>query len=1776
MKKWVKKSFCLLLSAAMLLGLMPWLGTAERANAAGGYEDVLVNGTKLYNQSTIHLNPSVPNDAAYEDGGDASEYDAFIWFQRSKNSPIPGVFFDMDDKDDLYGTDKVDDDLYGTITVSQIPGLKQLAESGQGEFRFFARNLYESDDDYVTVGVSTSTLGTVLDTDNGEDNADTGWRKLSPNDVLTIDIVVDGTATLVGVHLFFRDITAPTVKDYIFNTTGTEHGNSTIDENELFLKWGDDLSLTYPFSEPLKAYSSVDALDLNRHDLFMNPAGTGLPAAGQKQGMKLPDTTSWGNYTDRLSYTYQATNYQHTGNLPIMNGGELTALAGGTNLNEKALKQKLIDADFHDAAGNPLIVSNFAARSASDAGSSFIRGKAINPFDSAIDAGNTNDGYRVIVDAVPPKYSFTANGVQPDIVTGSTLNAGDTIDFKVQLTEETIAKQGLSASGLFLHFNNGMKAYYIEGENSKVWTFRATVTEDDLDVALLKVIALTHQSRASNTPPYADKGVLQDYAGNLLTDAVNTSKSSPAPTDPSAQVANTKIDWAQLSIDNADPSFSYIYDADGATSEVWGKRGKITIDANDPDVIAPSFDPTEAGTVRPSRGIYRPLNMTGGNGNSPGVGLVYYYWSQSPVDPLAGKEADQFAAIKRYTLTGQQPRQGLYPGELPNFNLMVTNNKTNLLEPPSQALTAANSGVWYLHTWTADMTWETARELMQYEKMKTYKTNNAAAYNGWIADYWAANPSGSDADAEVYAGAKVLAAVGDYSDLTLWTAADFKHDDSNWIYSTASIRLDNEQPQLSAAISGVNDTAEVKATVTASDAHSGLDTDKLLFQWVKPGAQPGALDWTTVPSNRVVTTLNHVIEDGEYVLYLKAADMAGNTAQYVMTERALVNSASTVSISLSPEGSEEYVQSGDIAVSVSGANIKEILYAFSLSAARPADSQFKKAAAAAAPEQEPVTEDLQDEETVTESVYGDETSSVTESVYGSVPADYTLNGAYYLHVRAKEEGTNRYYEYNSLYRFDNAAPEAAFSVNGVSYARPAHSVIVTATELYNPEGMSVYYQWVQEGMPVPDETSSGWLPLPDDGKVAIASDMLSPGETARFTLYVYSQDGLGNSAVTGTNPFKLYRADDTPVTVLQSDLIAFSGDEASGYKATIQVELQSVSKDGFEYAISKDNGASWSVWKPYTNYVQTSVNESNPLQLKLKVKFRSQDGIESGVVAVDTLKYSEMADVLYGIASYSTLKPVKGGGLSLSIAVAAGIKVVPSATNNPDIPERIKGNSFAISQNGVYVFDLTDLTAPERTGKLLAVVKNVDNTAPEGSIEFNITATTRANVTAKLSTSEPVRILNNDGRSSYVFKDNGHFTFEFEDEAGNVGTATATVSNIDRTPPSVRLTQTYAKGTAGDQYVTIKDNNGQVVLAEGVNLIVEKTDAAEEDFFVVKGKQSNALLENGDVEIVVQDRQGNTTVLEETVSHLAPKLKLPEITYSFVDNDGNPLTDDKMVTINGKAYARGQVKVTLSGKVDAPNQVFLGMVPVSQGAGGNKISNDDGTYTHSTFYQSNGRTRIVLTDLLNRRIVSSIEVDGLDNTAPEIVLGRPIAAVAKNQEGFDPLQSLGGYTATDNVSASDNLTVTISPLDLSQVGRHTVVYTVTDEVGNQTSVTQQVIVMDNSGLLITGNGQVLSSSLQEKALFDTNRITFNVSGYDKMDVNGEELINEKASFTLLYYSGLYREGQMKYIAEELTLEELMNNQYQIVFPKSGWYTLIVRTQEREREFVSFFVGNTDQ
>ncbi|TBL76272.1 hypothetical protein [Paenibacillus thalictri] len=1648
-----------------------------------------------------------------------------------------------------------------------------------------------------------------------------------------------------GLYVKFRDEGRPEVKDYTFDGDGVKRTNKNSNE-EVYAKKGESFSLAYNFSEPVRpTLESLSAAAIRdpflKHPFFINLPGTLLPGAGQQQYLE-NESYKNANFSNLMNsplqllnsikFKYTAVKYHQSGLIPLAPAIVRTDTEKANTSSTKddftidsSLEQKLRGARLADAAGNVVRdYSKFTTVSGVDnKDNNYLRGKQEEnpsiqmqgPFD--YDHG----GFRGFVDAVRPKYTKTGNGIQPEILTGSTLNTNDGFDFTVQLTEEAIVKTGWDVTKTFLLLNNGMRAYYVSGDQTDKWTFHLSIPDVkglNVETPLLKAIALTNDANVNDpaTGNSKDTNVLQDYAGNMLVQPSNyegefvvpedipeypgCNRSDPNSQCPESSLVNSKIDWAQLAIDNTKPIISYRYETGGATDAVYKQSGKITIDANDPTITVPSLDPLVPGEVKPSRGIYRPSNMTGSS--SPAVGLVYYMWSQSQNDPFASNSQDQFAAVKRYSLTGKQPREDLYPTGFEKINLSVANNKTNLIVLPTEALEEGKSGEWYLHTWTSDMTWDTARELMQYAKKKAYVEDNQAQYEAWKAE-----APGSEADKIFYADNKALAEVGKYE---LWPLGDFKHDDSNWVHSVGTIKVDNKAPTVTAAEPIGNNTSAVQLPVTITDEHSGVQDSQ--YQWVKVGTEPQGM-WqpvTLVGNSATLTTQNEVVEDGNYVLMIKTTDVAGNVRNFqsnsvTVNSSSLVNGAFLTATSVDSSNNPVYVKSSDVEFKLVGVDSITPMGLMSVT-----QSTYSP--------------------TVTQSTY---TQSVTQSTYGGmmlmsltdpdsvyvgyvlsgsalrpadaafqsftdytlkdggrvyvVPADVSKNGTLYVHIVAKvtEGGFTKQYFFSKAYYFDNQPPTVTFSKDGVAYPQASQSVTVTVDEPYSQLGLQKKYQWVVDGQSDPNEASAGWVDLPEDGKTAINGEtLLQPGEQKNFWLYVWAKDGAGNNVIVKTKSFfALSRSEDAgnPPAEVTSDLIYLYGDTEDGYTAIVQLGLaqDSVDKGGYDFSLSPDNGVNWVRWRPYTNFVALKVPTNKPSELQVQVKYRTLSGVVGAAKGLSAANISK-DEPIYALASISNERPVNPSvGADIDVTVPLGMKVTPAAVN-PSTPTR-SGNRFNVKQNGLYAFDVTDTADANRKATLYAVVKNVDDTKPIGSIEYLTTGKTNGNVTVQLSDlSEPVTVTNNEGRTTYKFTQNGSFTFEIKDEAGNANSITANVNNIDKAAPQVKIVRSYAYGENNSQtFGTIKDGSDHVLLSGGVTLMVEKADVNAKDFTVADGQTSILLLENGTASFMVSDLFGNTAVVKETVDNIVSTLpQVSSITYSFVDDDGNPLPDSKIVTVNGQKYAQGKMKVTLSGQIQTPNMVFAGTTPTKDKDTGqytNQISGLDGSFTYSRMYSADGSTLIALTDLLGNTNKVAVAIKGLDNTPPDIKLNLSSVGISQNKADFNFRTDLGGYSVSDNVSNTDQIAVAISGLDLSKLGRQRVTYTATDQVGNTAVAYQDVTVVASDGMLIFADNVLISGSSNESALFNSNTLTFSITKYNVMEVGGQNRINEWGTYDLLYQPGLYREGQMKYIATKLSYSDLVNGKFKITFPDTGWYTIIVRNQEREREYSTFFIGKKD-
>lgn len=103
--------------------------------------------------------------------------------------------------------------------------------------------------------------------------------------------------------------------------------------------------------------------------------------------------------------------------------------------------------------------------------------------------------------------------------------------------------------------------------------------------------------------------------------------------------------------------------------------------------------------------------------------------------------------------------------------------------------------------------------------------------------------------------------------------------------------------------------------------------------------------------------------------------------------------------------------------------------------------------------------------------------------------------------------------------------------------------------------------------------------------------------------------------------------------------------------------------------------------------------------------------------------------------------------------------------------------TVTFSKNGYFDIALKDEVGNSES--VTAKVTWIDKTPPSGTVKYSPSGITTGSVTATLTTSEKVKPI----EMTHTFTENGSYTFEFEDLAGNKGSAVATVDwIIDATP----------------------------------------------------------------------------------------------------------------------------------------------------------------------------------------------------------------------------------------------------------------------------------------------------------------------------------------------------------------------------------------------------------
>ena len=182
-------------------------------------------------------------------------------------------------------------------------------------------------------------------------------------------------------------------------------------------------------------------------------------------------------------------------------------------------------------------------------------------------------------------------------------------------------------------------------------------------------------------------------------------------------------------------------------------------------------------------------------------------------------------------------------------------------------------------------------------------------------------------------------------------------------------------------------------------------------------------------------------------------------------------------------------------------------------------------------------------------------------------------------------------------------------------------------------------------------------------------------------------------------------------------------------------------------------------------------------------------------------------------------------------------------------------DTYTFTKNGEFTFEFVDQIGNK--GTATAKVDWIDTTAPTAEIEYSTTEPTEGEVIARLvKVSEAITITNNKGKDTYTFTQNGQFAFEFVDEAGNKGTATAKVDWIKDLPEKPENPEKPGEPqdpTKPDEY-KIGDVNGDgKITATDVLLVKRHLVAAKKQEWILTGLKFKA----GDI-----NKNGNITATD--------------------------------------------------------------------------------------------------------------------------------------------------------------------------------------------------------------------------------------------------------------------------------------------------------------------------
>lgn len=352
-------------------------------------------------------------------------------------------------------------------------------------------------------------------------------------------------------------------------------------------------------------------------------------------------------------------------------------------------------------------------------------------------------------------------------------------------------------------------------------------------------------------------------------------------------------------------------------------------------------------------------------------------------------------------------------------------------------------------------------------------------------------------------------------------------------------------------------------------------------------------------------------------------------------------------------------------------------------------------------------------------------------------------------------------------------------------------------------------------------------------------------------------------------------------------------------------------------------------------------------------------------------------------------------------------------------------------------FDLKFKDTLGNVGSKKISVNWIDKEAPTSDFVYSTTDLTDKAVTATLDPDEDITVLNNGGKDSYTFEDNGSFTFEFEDAVGNRGEATANVYWIAKMP-KIEVTYSNKKPTNKSVDVTLSLEEGYRLMNNGGKNVYTFEDSGE---FAFEYLDKNGNMGRVPVKVDWIDKIDPTGTFKFTttkptnktvVATLKPSEKIKIInnggkdTYSFTKNGSFTFQFEDMVGNKGTATAKvdwiDRVLPTATFDYDIKTLTNKNVVVTLKPSKKVTVLNNGGKNTYT--FNKNGEFTFEFIDEAGNKNKAVAKVNWIDKTPPKATIeytgnggiNDPVTAILRPAEDVTIINNNGenSYTFTEN------------------------------------------------------------------------------------------------------------------------------------------------------------------